>query len=163
VVSGGKIGSITSETGSVVSIGGGEIDRLFQETGEVSISGGTFSQDVVAIAGSLEITGGVFAGSVYDDYLSDSAIAIRGGEFKSEFRYNYNAFGKASPFTFYGDLSITKPVLVGGNRYESYITGVLQGGDVISQKITCFDFSAGQGDKPPCSGVTIVNAAVAQQ
>lgn len=162
VVSGGKIGSITSETGSVAKISGGEIGRLFQETGQVTITGGTFSQDVAAIAGSLEISGGVFRGRVYDDYLSDSSIAITGGDFKSEFRYNYNAFGKASPFTFYGDLSITKPVRVGNDIYESYITGTLQEGDVISQKITCFDFSAGQGDQPPCSGVSIVKTAVAK-
>ncbi len=162
-VSGGKIASIDSVVGSRASISGGEIGRFFQEAREASISGGTFLQEVVAIAGSLEITGGVFRGGVADDYLNDSSIAIKGGEFKSEFRYNYNSFGKASPFTFYGDLSMTKPVRVGEGQYESYITGTLQEGDVISQKITCFDFSAGQGDAPPCSGVAIVKTAVVRQ
>lgn len=157
-VSGGSISYLSSIFMTTTSISGGEIKSIFAENADISISGGTFFEDIVSIETTrLAIYGGVFFGSIVDDYDGVSSISIAGGDFRSGFRYNqYGPYADNITFTFYGDLSMTKPVEIEDGVYESTITGTLQDGNQLSQKITCYPMNVDPAKL--CDGVRIVSS-----
>ena len=83
-----------------------------------------------------------------------ASMVVKGGEYSAGFFYSHNA---STNFTFHGDLTITKPVYVQGNQYESTIRGTLLDGSSLTQTITCFEQQRGATNA--CDGVRIVRAS----
>ena len=139
-ITGGSIGSMDSDVVSHIDISGGSIGRIS------------------TISGSYDITGGTFLDELYVYYDRSATMDIMGGDFMGGFKYG-GGFGDTAPvnFTFYGDLSLSTPTLIGDEIYETIISGTLMDGSTISQTITCDDsFSVGT----PCNGVSIIDAPV---
>ncbi len=150
VINGGSVSSIIA-WGTTVTIRAGKFGGLYsEENSRVSIAGGSFGRQVNTVSGSYEITGGTFVGGLRIDDPSASMV-VKGGKYSAGFFYSHNA---STNFTFHGDLTITKPVYVQGNQYESTIRGTLLDGSSLTQTITCFEQQRGATNA--CDGVRIV-------
>ncbi len=150
VINGGSVSSIIA-WGTSVTIKAGKFGGLYsEENSRVSIAGGSFGRQVNTVSGSYEITGGTFVGGLRIDDPR-ATMVVKGGEYTAGFFYSHNA---STNFVFHGDLTLSKPVYVQGNQYESTISGTLLDGSSLSQTITCFEQQ--RGATAACDGVRIV-------
>jgi hypothetical protein len=124
--------------------------KHFVEASTVKISGGTFNDPIRFNLLECEITGGEFFGLIDGAVIGDGGCSIRGGQFAGGFAYTGSNLSRPA-FTFYGDLAETEPVLIGPNKYESFINGTLADGSALSQKVSCVPTYS------PCDGVKMIS------
>jgi hypothetical protein len=159
-MSGGTIERRLEVNGGQASISGGIVSSIFSEGGSsahLDISGGTFG-NIKTLAGSYDISGGTFLEKLHVFDPLAAYMNITGGSFSGGFSYDMpSSIALIPTFTFFGNLSLSTPVLIddttypGLTTYETTVSGTLLDGSFISQTITCND----NASDSPCSGVAV--------
>jgi hypothetical protein len=158
VVSGGSVAHLNLFGAQPAEVSGGAVGSIFMEAlTTLRITGGSIASDIVSISGTIDLDGGYFG----DDILSlmdTSAITIRGGVYSLGTEFIYRTASPLFTMTFFGALSLSDPVHLGDGISETFISGILQDGNEISNRVIC-DQSFWNTAAAPCAAISLIAPA----